>query len=301
MKELTKKQLATLEFISKFIDEHKYSPTVREVASGLGLSSTSSAKFHLKHLEEAGYISNVPGISRAITILQQEQPILIQGAMASEVAVFLGSGQFQEEKIGGYSFYVGQIHSKPVVISQTKIGMANAAASTALGIQRFHPKAILNQGIAGAHREDLETGDIILGKEVVSIQSLEKPTQKEGVDYKKWVHFDFFDGDFPFTGDSELMSFFLNAEYTAGKKIQGVLGSGDVWNREEEYIRYLEGNLKTACEDMETFAVHQIAKEFAVPALGIRIISNNELQGTTYDPSQADVLQGFVMDTLAFF
>ncbi len=226
------------------------------------------------------------------------KPILIQGAMNTEVAVFLSSGTFNEEKIGGFSLYQGEINEVSVVISQTKIGMANAAAATALGIVRYAPRAILNQGIAGAHGEELNTGDVILGQQVVSIHSLEKPSLAEGVDYKKWEHFDFFDGDCTFYGDESLLDLFHKAEYKQGKKLQGVLGSGDVWNREGEYIRHLVSLRKTTCEDMETFAVCQIAREFQVPVLGLRIISNNELLGTTYDPSQAKVLQEFIIENI---
>ncbi|MFI3254847.1 MAG: 5'-methylthioadenosine/S-adenosylhomocysteine nucleosidase [Eubacteriales bacterium] len=227
-----------------------------------------------------------------------KKPILIQGAMTSEVAIFRSSGNLEEKKMGGYSFFQGEINGVSVVISETKIGMANAAAATALAIVTFAPRAILNQGIAGAHQEDLNTGDIILGGEVVSINSLEKPNTKEGVDYKKWEHFDFFQNKGSFLGDGAMLSVFEQAEYTKGRKIKGILGTGDVWNREAEYIRHLVDLLHTACEDMESLAVAQVAREFALPMLGIRIISNNELQGTAYDPSQGDVLQQFIIDNL---
>ena len=39
--------------------------------------------------------------------------------------------------------------------------MANAAAATALAIERFEPHAVLNQGTSGGHAPDLHRGDIV--------------------------------------------------------------------------------------------------------------------------------------------
>lgn len=47
--------------------------------------------------------------------------------------------------------------------------MTNAAAATALAIERFHPRAIINQGTAGGHDADLHVMDIVVGTESVNI------------------------------------------------------------------------------------------------------------------------------------
>ena len=39
----------------------------------------------------------------------------------------------------------------------------------------------------------------------------------------------------------------------------------------------------TLCEEMETDAVYTIAKNFNVPVIGIRVITNNEVLKETYD------------------
>lgn len=48
------KQQAILDFIRNY--PHQYSPSIREIAAGVGLSSTSTVHHHLVKLEEKGYI-----------------------------------------------------------------------------------------------------------------------------------------------------------------------------------------------------------------------------------------------------
>ena len=50
------------------------------------------------------------------------------------------------------------------MISRTEIGAINAAAATALGVERFQPAAVINQGNAGASNPDLALGDIVIGE-----------------------------------------------------------------------------------------------------------------------------------------
>ncbi len=65
---ISDKQEHILEFIRGFIVEHEYPPTVRDVAGGCGLSSTSVAEYHLDVLHREGYIKRIPKISRGICL-----------------------------------------------------------------------------------------------------------------------------------------------------------------------------------------------------------------------------------------
>ncbi|MBR3236722.1 hypothetical protein IKF92_03540 [Candidatus Saccharibacteria bacterium] len=66
---LTKKQLAVLEFLQDFTDEKGYSPSYREIQTGLGLSSVSAVAEHIDHLVEKGVLKKVPGAARSLEIL----------------------------------------------------------------------------------------------------------------------------------------------------------------------------------------------------------------------------------------
>ena len=66
---LTKKQLAVLDFLQDFTEENGYSPSYREIMSGLGLSSVSAVAEHVENLVEKGVLRKVPGAARSLEIL----------------------------------------------------------------------------------------------------------------------------------------------------------------------------------------------------------------------------------------
>lgn len=70
MKDLTKKQKEVFSSIEEFINEHGYSPTVRELCEIEGLSSPATMHHHLKQLVSKGYITHVPKMNRTIRIVK---------------------------------------------------------------------------------------------------------------------------------------------------------------------------------------------------------------------------------------
>lgn len=72
LKELTPKQRRIYDYILSYTNEYGYPPSVREIASAVGLKSPSTVHFHLKALEEAGAIVRDSGKTRAITPMDQE-------------------------------------------------------------------------------------------------------------------------------------------------------------------------------------------------------------------------------------
>lgn len=69
MEKLTKRQEDILTVIKKFVAEHGFTPTVREIGSLLNLSSPATSHFHLNKLEEKGYIKKNKSKNRAIELL----------------------------------------------------------------------------------------------------------------------------------------------------------------------------------------------------------------------------------------
>ena len=57
-----------LEFVSNFIQENGYAPSVREIGAGVGLRSTASVSYHLRALQDKGLLqgSESKGRKRAI-------------------------------------------------------------------------------------------------------------------------------------------------------------------------------------------------------------------------------------------
>lgn len=56
------------EFLKRFIDTNQYSPTVREICRELGIKSTSTVAYHLRKLEEDGYIEKLKNKNRGFKI-----------------------------------------------------------------------------------------------------------------------------------------------------------------------------------------------------------------------------------------
>ena len=69
MKVLSSKQQKIIDFIHQFLVDRSYPPTVREIVSGCGISSTSVVDYNLNILKQEGYIRRYPEVSRGIELL----------------------------------------------------------------------------------------------------------------------------------------------------------------------------------------------------------------------------------------
>ncbi len=69
MEKLTGKQKIILDILKKLIAKNGYPPTVREIGKEANLSSPATIHFHLKQLEEKGYIKKDDNKNRTLEIL----------------------------------------------------------------------------------------------------------------------------------------------------------------------------------------------------------------------------------------
>ena len=69
MEKLTGKQQVILDILKKLIAKNGYPPTVREIGKEAKLSSPATIHFHLKQLEEKGYIKKDDNKNRTLEIL----------------------------------------------------------------------------------------------------------------------------------------------------------------------------------------------------------------------------------------
>jgi repressor LexA len=73
MKTLTARQKEVLDFISSYIEEHAYPPTIREMAERFSIS-VKGAYDHVKALEKKGFIRLGENRSRALELTSREKP-----------------------------------------------------------------------------------------------------------------------------------------------------------------------------------------------------------------------------------
>lgn len=96
MSELTKRQKEFLEFIEQFIDENGYAPSVREIGSGLGLSSTASVKKMMDRLVDGGLIRKTASAARGFELTKTKYDVPVVGRIKAGMPVM------SEENLEGY-------------------------------------------------------------------------------------------------------------------------------------------------------------------------------------------------------
>lgn len=71
MQKLTAMQQKIYDYIADAVRTQGYPPSVREIGEAVGLKSPSTVHFHIKHLEELGYISKSGRKGRALTLTER--------------------------------------------------------------------------------------------------------------------------------------------------------------------------------------------------------------------------------------
>ncbi|MBR4694372.1 MAG: transcriptional repressor LexA [Bacilli bacterium] len=91
-KNITKRQEDVLQYIKKYVVDHGFPPSTREIGAALGLSSPATVHTHLKKLEDAGCIRKTNSKFRTIEIVgenefaQKDDPELVKVPLLGKVA-----------------------------------------------------------------------------------------------------------------------------------------------------------------------------------------------------------------------
>ena len=237
------------------------------------------------------------------------RPILIEGAMNTETEVLIRALKnpvaYREMN---YLFVAGTYKDYPVVIVRTEIGMANAAASTALAIKKFNPVAVINQGTAGGHDPALKIGDIVIGERSFDYAAFKSSytAAGAGIDLTQQENigtyaYDQTSGKFQayteYFADKTLLNVAekVAADHKEFNVAKGVIGTANSWLNSIDYINFLNKTYGSSCEEMETNVVAQICQNANVPFIGIRVLSDNILHDDRYVPESAKTCQDFVL------
>ena len=235
------------------------------------------------------------------------EDLLIQGALDTELGPLVAALEGKQVKhIGAWTFWTGRIGTQSVVISRTEMGPINAVAATTLGIVNFHPKAIINQGTAGAHNPKLQLWDIVVGEKATDYGAFQSShgDAGAGMDSARWkpiIHKLRLDNqnlsDFPsFPGDFAMIEGALVTKYERGKVVKGHIGSAFEYNRELDRIQWIFKTYGTATEDMESAFAAGVATGMKVPFVAIRIISDSEWNHPTFERIAGEYGAQFVLD-----
>lgn len=73
---LTKRQQMILDCVHQSMESRGYPPTLREIASTVGLNSISTAAYQLKALEKKGYVTRDAGMPRTVVERSSRPPVI---------------------------------------------------------------------------------------------------------------------------------------------------------------------------------------------------------------------------------
>jgi repressor LexA len=103
VKDLSKRQREIFDFIGRYLKQHGYPPTVREIGKAVGLHSSSTVHAHLAKLESRGLLKRDPTKPRAIELLVERAKRAVRPAgMPLVGTVAAGAPVLAEENIEDY-------------------------------------------------------------------------------------------------------------------------------------------------------------------------------------------------------
>jgi adenosylhomocysteine nucleosidase len=188
----------------------------------------------------------------------------------------------RSETRAAWTFWLGTLAGKPVVLTRTEGDPLNAVAATTLAIRRYGPKLVITYGAARAHDPALHPGDVVVSKSFVGFDGvLSDPLPLGGgvkpLTWQRLPHAPMTPGekekyrdDFP--ADAAASAALEKLRPARGKLVTGVLGSAPQVNREADRIAYLHQLWKTSSEDTESAHIAGCALLLGVPVAGLRVI-----------------------------
>ena len=196
--------------------------------------------------------------------------IAIIGAMSEEVELLRANLNLKEHQstLKNADFYRGTINNEDVLLVRSGIGKVNAASATTVIAERYQPRCIINVGVLGALRNDLEPGSLIFPHyftyhdvDVTSCGYAHGQIPNLPENYKP---------------SRELQSLFerlamnLNIKFYSGPVL-----TGDRFVDKAEEIALMKSRVPDAIGvEMESAAIAQVAYLYQIPMGCIRAISD---------------------------
>lgn len=174
------------------------------------------------------------------------------------------------DSVAAMDFYKGTYAGKEVVIVRSGIGKVNAGICTQILVDRYNASVIINTGIAGSLKNEINIGDIVL-----SVDALQHDVEA--------VAFGYDPGVIPrmetstFKGDAKLIELAKKACKEACPEIgvhEGRVLTGDQFISDKAVKNKLIETFNGSCCEMEGAAIAQAAYLNNIPFLIIRAISD---------------------------
>lgn len=195
----------------------------------------------------------------------------IIGAMEEEIALLKEKMEIEViVKKASMEFYQGTLNGREIVVVRSGIGKVNAGLCAQILIDVFHVNRLINTGIAGSLKADIDIGDI-----VISSDALQHDMDARNFGYAR--------GEIPrmdtvsFPADSDLISIAKTACEEANPDIKVFVGrivTGDQFIAERTVKNEIASWTEGYCTEMEGAAIAQAAYLNKVPFVIVRAISD---------------------------
>ncbi|MCD8220599.1 MAG: 5'-methylthioadenosine/adenosylhomocysteine nucleosidase [Clostridiales bacterium] len=195
----------------------------------------------------------------------------IIGAMAEEVQQLKAEMEQSEiRKVAGMEFYRGKIEGRDTVVVQSGIGKVNAAICAQILADCYQVEGIVNTGIAGSLRPEINIGDLVLSTDAVQYD----------MDCRI---FDYPIGQIPqidvfaFAADEKLRRLAKECCAEVNPDIgvyEGRILTGDQFVSDHTKKEWLTETFHGYCTEMEGGAIAQTAYRNGIPFLIVRAISD---------------------------
>ncbi len=163
---------------------------------------------------------------------------------------------------GPFPAHLGLLVGHPVLVVQTGVGKAAAAAAVAWAFGRNRPKAAFFAGVAGALAPELGTGELLAALDAVQWDVDLTPfgrTPGELATGERFV-----------PADPSLVALLEEA----GAERVGRVASGDRFVADPELAAWIRTTFAADAVEMEGAAALWVARRFGVPAALLRVISD---------------------------
>jgi repressor LexA len=127
---LTKRQREIFDYLTDFIQQHGYAPSLEEIGKRFGLSSLATVHKHLTNLQDKGFIRRAWNRSRSVEVVPTktgralELPLLGYVAAGSPIEAIVGSESIAvpEDLVGKRETYVLRVRGDSMIDEQIRDG-----------------------------------------------------------------------------------------------------------------------------------------------------------------------------------
>lgn len=177
----------------------------------------------------------------------------------------------QEKTIYELKFYEGTINNKNIVLVESGVGKVNAARTTQVLIDNYKIDAVINVGSAGSANQELQIGDIVIGKTLVQ-HDFDITAFGHPKGYISNV------GERIKSDENLIKSMEQTIENLQNKEFKikiGTIASGDIFCTETKMKEKIRDKFNADAIEMEGAAIAQVCKLDNMPILVIRSISDS--------------------------